>query len=275
MSSANGASNGAAAAAATAPAKCLIVNADDFGLSDGVNDGIIEAHERGIVTSTSLMVHQGAAEAAAAYGRRRPALSVGLHVDLGEWSADEHGKWEPVYQPVDTNDPRAVREEIVSQVTRFRKLMGSNPTHLDSHQHAHKHGPANPVLLAAGRKLGVPVRHFSRSVRYCGDFYGQGIGGKPLHERITPDALIGLLAGLPAGITEMCCHPGADDRLSSRYLTERRQELAALTDDRVRRAVREHGITLCSFANAPLNGRRRPVRPRWPAALRTLLFAGG
>ena len=50
----------------------LIVNADDFGLSEGVNRGIIEAHERGIVTSASLMVLRPAAASAADYSREDP-----------------------------------------------------------------------------------------------------------------------------------------------------------------------------------------------------------
>ena len=64
----------------------LIVNADDFGQSAGVNRGVAMAHEQGIVTSASLMVRWPAATGAAAFGRAHPGLSVGLHVDLGEWA---------------------------------------------------------------------------------------------------------------------------------------------------------------------------------------------
>ena len=55
----------------------LIVNADDFGLSEGVNRGIIEAHERGIVTSASLMVLKPSAVSAAAYSREHLRLRRG------------------------------------------------------------------------------------------------------------------------------------------------------------------------------------------------------
>ena len=79
----------------------LIVNADDFGLSDGVNRGIIEAAEHGIVTSASLMVRQPAAAAAAAYARNGGKLSVGLHLDLGEWYYRD-GEWLPLYSVVVT-----------------------------------------------------------------------------------------------------------------------------------------------------------------------------
>ena len=81
----------------------LIVNADDFGQSHGVNRGIIEAHERGIVTSASLMVRWPAATEAAAYSRQHPHLSLGLHVDFGEWAC-RGGHWVPLYEVVPSND---------------------------------------------------------------------------------------------------------------------------------------------------------------------------
>ena len=61
----------------------LIVNADDLGLSSGVNQGILQAHEQGIVTSASLMVRHQAAPEAVAAAREHPRLGLGLHVDLG------------------------------------------------------------------------------------------------------------------------------------------------------------------------------------------------
>src|SRR5947208_12765584 len=62
--------------------KYLIVNADDFGASHGVNRGILEAHQRGILTSTSLLVHTAWSGEAAEMSRTAPDLSVGLHADL-------------------------------------------------------------------------------------------------------------------------------------------------------------------------------------------------
>src|SRR5205823_2526669 len=62
--------------------KYLIVNGDDFGATPGINRGIIEAHQQGILTSASLMVDAPSAEEAVALSRSAPALSVGLHVDL-------------------------------------------------------------------------------------------------------------------------------------------------------------------------------------------------
>jgi hypothetical protein len=75
----------------------LIVNADDFGQSVGVNRGIIEAHERGIVTSASLMVRWPSAQEAAAYARSHTSLSLGLHFDFGEWRYRD-GNWWKLYE---------------------------------------------------------------------------------------------------------------------------------------------------------------------------------
>src|ERR671917_44151 len=97
----------------------LIVNADDFGRSPGVNRGIAEAHERGIVTSASLMVRWPAAAEAAAYGREHPNLGLGLHLDLGEWAYHD-GNWVPVYGVVPADDAAAVAEEVARQLAVFR-----------------------------------------------------------------------------------------------------------------------------------------------------------
>src|SRR5438876_8302919 len=116
----------------------LIVNADDFGLSAGVNRGILEAHRCGIVTSASLMVRWPAAVETAAIARDCPGMSVGLHLDLGEW-AFRGGGWEQLYYVVDTEDSAAVSREMRQQLDRFWELTGNCPTHLDSHQHVHRH----------------------------------------------------------------------------------------------------------------------------------------
>src|SRR5437660_12094031 len=93
----------------------LIVNADDFGQSAGVNEGIIAAHERGLVRSASLMVRWPAAREAAAYGQEHSDFSLGLHVDLGEWTCRE-GSWVARYEVVSLKDCQAVADEVARQV---------------------------------------------------------------------------------------------------------------------------------------------------------------
>ncbi|MDX6554560.1 MAG: hypothetical protein QOD86_755 [Miltoncostaeaceae bacterium] len=240
--------------------RLLIVNADDFGLSQGVNRGIARAHEDGVVTSASLMVRPGAAAEAAAYAREHPRLSVGLHLDLGEW-VHADGGWTARYEVVPHDDRDAVRAEVAHQLHRFRELIGRDPTHLDSHQHVHRSGPARTELEALARGLGVPLRQAGPGVRYCGDFYGQTGEGEAHHPAIAAEALIALIRSLPAGVTELACHPGEPEELDSVYREERAMELAALCDPRVRRALEEADVRLCSFADLP---RLAPAAPPPP-----------
>ena len=74
----------------------LIVNADDFGLTPGVNRGIAQVHEQGLLMSASLLVRHPAAGQAADYARAHPKLSVGLHFDAAEWLYRD-GRWELKY----------------------------------------------------------------------------------------------------------------------------------------------------------------------------------
>ena len=230
-------------------ARVLIVNADDLGQCDAVNRGIAEAAERGIVRSASLMVRWPAAEAAARlFADRLPGVSLGLHVDLAEWAFAD-GAWRPLYQVVDPDDPGAVDDELSRQLGRFVRLTGRVPTHLDSHQHFHRQEPLRSRLLAAGERLGVPVRDFG-PVAYCGAFYGQSGTGDPHPEGITFEALVDLLDGLPAGVTELGCHPAADDLagLDSMYRAERAVERRVLCDPRLPAELADRGISLASFA---------------------------
>lgn len=227
-------------------ARRLIVNADDFGLSAGVDRGIAQAHEQGILTSASLMVRAGHAAQAAGYAQAHPQLSVGLHIDLGEWRYTGE-VWIAAYEVVDTDDAAAVGAEVNAQVERFRSLMGRAPTHLDAHQHAHHSEPARTIVLEHGMRLGVPVRGFTAEVRYEGGFYGQSGRGEPWPEGITVEALCALLHALPPGATELGCHPALDDDSGSSYSRERTVETATLCDPRVRDILHEEGIALRSF----------------------------
>jgi predicted glycoside hydrolase/deacetylase ChbG (UPF0249 family) len=228
--------------------KHLIVNADDFGLSSGVNRGIIKAHEHGIVTSASLMVRWPAAPEATVYSREHPDLSLGLHVDLGEWAYRDEA-WVPLYEVVPVEDPAAVADEVSRQLSTFRRLVGKDPTHIDSHQHVHLRESVRPVLVGIARDLAVYLRHYSSEVRYCGDFYGQTAEGLPFSYAISVDGLIKSLEALPPGFTELSCHPGEADDLDTMYGSERLEEVKALCDPRVRAAISALEIEPCSFSS--------------------------
>ncbi len=216
----------------TAPAKLLIVTADDFGISRGVNRGIVQAHREGILTSTSLMVNRPAAEEAADLARECPALSVGLHLELDPAAAD-------------------VPTELDRQLGRFTDLVGAPPTHVDSHHDVHKSPRVLPHVQAWAERIGVPVRGGSR-VRHLSKFYGQW-GGETHLEQISVEGLLRLLdAELGPGVTELTCHAGyVDEGLTSSYTVEREAELRTLCDPRVRPALAERGVRLVGFRDLP------------------------
>lgn len=225
--------------------RTLIVNADDFGLSAGVNAGIIEAHQRGIVTSTSMMVRMPGAPAAAELVRPLPSLAVGLHLDLAQWDY-EAGEWRAAYERCDGDDPAAVESECRAQLEAFRRLLGVDPTHLDSHQHVHMDEPVASVARAIAVELGVPLR--ADGIAYEGGFYGQSGRGDPYPVGIRAERLIELIEGLPAGVTEIGCHPGLGVGAESSYGAERERELEALCDPNVGAAIASAGVVLSSFS---------------------------
>ena len=229
--------------------RILIVNADDFGQSPGVNRGVIVAHEQGIVTSASLMVRWPASVEAAAYGRANPRLSLGLHLDLAEWAYRDEA-WLSLYEVVAVDDQKTVAAEVRRQIEAFRELVGRSPTHLDSHQHVHRREPVRSVMIEAARELRIPLRGVTPDVRFCGDFYGQTATGAPLPERISVEGLLGILAALPTGVTELACHPGEGGDLDTMYRAERANEVEALCDPRIRPALTAMGIELRSFDDA-------------------------
>lgn len=230
----------------------LIVNADDFGASDAVNAGIVTAHDRGIVTSTSLMVRRPAARAACELARHRPRLSVGLHVDLGEWVHVGGSEWVERDTVVDSSDADAVAREVAAQVSTFIGLVERPPTHLDGHQHVQRHEPAGRILREVAERLGVPLRLADDRVAHRGEFYGQGPVAEPHPDGVTVAHLVSIIASIPDGWTEIGCHPGLGvDPATTVYACERDLEVAALCAPEVRAALDDHGIVLASFADLP------------------------
>lgn len=216
----------------------LIVNADDFGLSEGVNRGIIEAHAHGIVTSTSLMVHRPAARQAAELARAHPALSVGLHFE------------EP--SAVDLDDPGQARPAFGVQLDLFRSLIGRDPTHVDSHHHVHAEGARMETFRDLVAPLEVPLRH-AGEVAYIGGFYAQWEYGVTELDYVRRPFLTHVVATEALeGFTELACHPARiTGDFESAYLTEREVELATLTEPGLREEIEGLGVTLASFDDWP------------------------
>jgi predicted glycoside hydrolase/deacetylase ChbG (UPF0249 family) len=222
--------------------KYLIVNADDFGASSGINRGILEAHERGVLTSTSLMVNMPAVAEAVSISREYPALSIGLHVNF---TNEGEG---PV---VDIADIDACRAELARQFDRFADAMGRLPSHIDSHHHVHRRRHLLPLFEEIASRYGLPLREHS-CVRFFKRFYAQWDDDTHL-DWISVENLVRLLeAALCDGITELGCHPGyVDPAFHTLYNGEREVELQTLCDPMLRDWLTASGVTLVNYDAVP------------------------
>jgi predicted glycoside hydrolase/deacetylase ChbG (UPF0249 family) len=242
----------------------LIVNADDWGLTRGVSEGILAAHRHGIVSSTTVL-------ATAALDRelvarvRDSGLGLGLHVNLtlgvpltrGRSLVDGDGRFVRDARRAATRATAAeVRAEVEAQVQRFESTLKRRPTHLDTHHHVGLHPPVREVVLDVARALGVPVRSQDATARARAraarlktpdHFFGES--GPDAYWSV--DRTIRHLRELPAGVSEFMCHPGRFDAdlAYSRYGRQREVELIGLGTPSARAAAAALGITVCTFAD--------------------------
>jgi hopanoid biosynthesis associated protein HpnK len=183
----------------------LIINADDFGLTAGVNRAIVETHLGGVVSSTTLMANGPAFADAVTAARSAPNLSVGCHVVLVDGTpvlpaaavdtlvAIRSAEPDKFYSSLSAFAARAMlggfdRDQLVGEITaQIRKIQaaGLQVTHLDTHKHAHIFPEILEALLRAARICGVgairnpivpvkamPAREFKRK-RELWKRYGQ------------------------------------------------------------------------------------------------------
>ncbi len=146
----------------------LIINADDFGYSEGVTRGIAEAHAAGVVTSTSILANGIDFENAVHLARTYRALGVGVHLNLvqGRSLIRVPSLTDPAtneFYPLATQalramtgriDARELDSECRAQIARVREA-GLTITHLDSHRHAHAMPGIFPVVSRVAREAGI------------------------------------------------------------------------------------------------------------------------
>ncbi len=242
--------------------KGLIANADDFGLSSGINLGIAEAHVRSLVTNTTLMVNMPAAEEAVKLAKQLPKLGVGLHLNFTQGPPladpatitsllDEKGEFLlPNSHVVERWEEEHLQKELWAQVDRFLAF-GLRPSHLDSHHHVHGHPKVHKLVLEAAHTLGLPVRPLkpelldAAGIPHPDRFIGSTYFGPDRKE-----LLLHHLQQLQPGITELMFHPGhAEEHLRPRlhWVDERKIELALLLDPEVIRSIRKLEIALVNY----------------------------
>jgi predicted glycoside hydrolase/deacetylase ChbG (UPF0249 family) len=232
----------------------LIINADDLGYDPEVSRGILEAMDRGIVSSATLMVNtpHSAAAAAVVEGSGR---AIGLHFNLARWrpvSADfpaaELDEAKVAQVPVE-----AVARELEAQLQEFETMVGAPATHVDVHKHLHRHANVLEGVLKVVAKRALPLRAIDaamrESVRRSGVRTTDGfIGDAGAEPYWTAERLREALKSLGDGVTELMCHPGyAPSQVKSGYSRQRETELQTLTSHDARRLLEERAILLATF----------------------------
>jgi len=241
--------------------RILIVNADDFGLTQGVNAGILGAYRHGIVTSTTALVN-GAIPRAQVDAALDSGIGIGLHINLtlgapitGAPSlVDGGGRFmRDARQAAARARPAEIEAEIGAQFERFETLFRRLPSHLDTHHHIGLLSPVREVVLAWAVRRRLPVRSQNASARRAARSAGLAtpdhfFGESGPDAYWTPARALGHLKRLPGGVSEFMTHPGhCDAELSySRYGRHRETELVGL-GAAARAAAAALGIRLCDF----------------------------
>lgn len=276
----------------------LIVNADDFGLTKPITEGVIEAFERGILTSASFVATGEAFDRAAQYASNHPDLDSGIHLMIVQGRpalppeqvpslVNGDGRFLPGYAEFMARylaggvKDEEVEAEWLAQIATLRGS-GVRMTHLDSVQMLHlvpglfrialriarangimaMRFPRVPNVLKRGEKGTVrrsleflPLRLMEQSnlpylnssgIRTPDRFFGFHSAG-----HVDQMALRSVLFGVPAGTSELMCHPGRGEPPSSPYASweyEWEAELEALTSPETRRIIESQGIELTTFS---------------------------
>ena len=264
--------------------KRLIVNADDFGLTPDVNEGIVAAHRNGILTATTLMANGAAFDDAVRLTRETPTLDIGCHLVL------IGGQSLLTSQPLPASVPellgalarRRIRpyEELKAQV---RKILDARlrPTHLDTHKHTHlapavldavarlgeefdirwvrrpldfplNAFPVPPMKRLTSKALSIMRRRFHRVLTRHGCRTTDHFAGFQITGTFRTQELVALLAVLPEGTTELMTHPGycteSLRKTKTRLKESRPRELEALVAPEVRQALKYNQIDLVNYA---------------------------
>lgn len=237
-------------------AKKLIINADDYGLTRSVSEGIIRAHRDGVVTSTSVMINL-AQRVDVIELLENPSLDIGVHLNLTVGKSvlpkekiphlvDENGhfhKRKTTRRPVNDDgvvlfDDVPIEEIILEMETQIRHFIGFGltPTHLDTHHHIHANPKVMDAIIFSAINSNLPLRTInpemrdevrSKGIRTTEFFEGRFFG----LDLVNLKNMATIFADISDGVTELMCHPGeVSDELKaiSGYVDERQAELDVL-----------------------------------------------
>jgi predicted glycoside hydrolase/deacetylase ChbG (UPF0249 family) len=251
-----------------------------------VNEGIVEAHRNGILTATTLMANGGAFDHAVTLARANPRLDIGCHLVIVQGAS----VLEPD-RPLPATVGDLIRQMALGRLrvydelaAQVRKIVaaGLEPSHLDTHKHTHLLPPVLRAVARVAHEFGIPwvrrpfdffvepsadwkTRALAMGMRVRWRGFGEALQGLRTTDhfagfqvtgRLDTARLTATLEKLPAGLTELMCHPGhlgPELQAAATRLKESREiELTALTSAEARRAVQRQRIELVNYRRAGL-----------------------
>lgn len=243
----------------------IIFNADDFGYSNGINYGIIDAFKYGVLTSTTLMVTMPGAEHAVNLMKENKELGVGLHLNIslgepltkGKTLVGENNKF---MKPDNLKegyiyDENELREEINAQYNKFLELVGEKPTHIDSHLFSSDKVPQMRELCAElAKEKNIPMRNYNLDFAEKVDFiqhrtFNAGPGLQYVFDNFEE------IKGREC--VEIMTHPGYMDSFlmgNSSYNLKRLEELDFLLSKEIRELINKNNIKLLSYKDIKIGG---------------------
>lgn len=243
----------------------LIVNADDFGMSEGVNLGVLECMKNGIVTSTSLMTNMGGFEHAVGIMKAEKNLDVGIHFVLTTGKpltniekikslVNKEGEFVHDMEKLSLADKKEIKIEFRAQWDKFIST-GFFPSHIDFHHEINYVENIVDVAIEMAKEFNLPMRAFEEnsikkmnkagvkhSNRFVYEFFGK---------ELTVDSFINEIEkSKNEKIVEILCHPAYLDKYlltKSGYNLQRDYELDILTDEKLKYYIKNSKIELIGF----------------------------
>lgn len=238
----------------------VVFNADDLGLSVGVNKGIIEGYEKGVVNSSSLMTTTIHFEDTVSLITKHNLPNIGLHFNLteGEPLLKNHktivDKENQLLRDIHFANNVDVAEVYAELEAQYLKAVNAGVAinHIDSHHHIHMTANLRAVFAAFSKEYKLPLRKINNTTRHplkTFKFYKDTSGAKYLTSKIsldfygegvTENNLIHILEQHKGADLEIMCHPGYIDAENGIYNKEREMELQILTSEKIKNRIVKH-----------------------------------
>lgn len=236
--------------------KKLIMNADDFGLSEAVNYGILKGFQDGILTSTTIMANMPGFDHAVELAKQHPEMHIGVHLNLTCYKpllqthktlVTETGYFRNQLD-IDVYDEEEMYQELEAQIEKVLAA-GIKIDHLDSHHHIHTTEKLRTVIKRLLEKYPYPIRGgfvYENDVKKSElimAFYNEGVSLESFEQ---------IVKGMEDGKTyDLMCHPAYIDKVltsMTSYYMKRIEELDIICKEECKTLLEKEKVKLVSYA---------------------------